>query len=150
MSERRIGVRAVIIKDGKVLAQQLINKQGNPYDWWCTPGGGLEPGESLEDGLVREIIEETAITPKVGNLLCIQQFYNEQKQREELEFFFHVTNALDYTHIDLSQTSHGEREIANVAFVDPKAANLLPTFLQAIDLEAITQSEMPTVIKSYL
>ncbi len=29
--------------------------------WWLTPGGGLEPGEAPESGLIREILEETGL-----------------------------------------------------------------------------------------
>ncbi len=30
--------------------------------WWCTPGGGLEPGETLHEAAIREVKEETGIT----------------------------------------------------------------------------------------
>ncbi len=30
--------------------------------WWFTPGGGVEPGESLAEAAVREVAEETGIT----------------------------------------------------------------------------------------
>ena len=29
--------------------------------WWFTPGGGMDPGESLEEAAVRELAEETGI-----------------------------------------------------------------------------------------
>ena len=38
---------------------------------WTMPGGGLEPGESPEDAVRRELREETSYTVKVGELLGI-------------------------------------------------------------------------------
>ncbi len=52
----------VIIKDGKV----LLNQAWDGYDF---PGGGIEKGETIHDGLLREVKEETGLTVKVGPLL---------------------------------------------------------------------------------
>lgn len=49
-----LGVRAILIKDDKVL---LIRHTYVPG--WQFPGGGVEPGESCQDSLVREVFEET-------------------------------------------------------------------------------------------
>src|SRR6476620_9906846 len=111
---RRISVRAIALNEGKLLCCKLKPYKGSlqaegSKNYWCLPGGGLDPGEALVDGMRREMVEETGIEPVIGNLLYIQQF--SFKGVEYLEFFFHITNAEDYLHIDLSKTSHGEAEI---------------------------------------
>jgi len=149
MIERRIAVRGIIIKDGKILAQKLLpGLDGREREYWCTPGGGLEINESLTDGLIREMIEETGIAPKIGRLLFIQQFIdkNNYKSKEQLEFFFHIENADDYENIDLTKTSHGPIEIKSVDFIDPKNNNILPAFLQNIDIQSYTTENKPVYI----
>jgi 8-oxo-dGTP diphosphatase len=59
-------VAAIIIKDGKIFATQ--RGYGDYKDWWEFPGGKIEPGESPEDALVREIREELRAEIKVGEL----------------------------------------------------------------------------------
>lgn len=130
--DRRITTRGIIYKNGKIFAQKLKRGEGTT-DYWCTPGGGLDPSESLHDGLVREMIEETGIAPEIGKLLYVQQ-YREENGREYLEFFYHVTNVDDYETIDLANTSHGEIEVAEYGFIDPTTENILPEFLQTADI----------------
>lgn len=134
---RRIAVRGVIVKDGKLFAQRL-HKEGNVNDYWCTPGGGLDDYESLEEGLCREMIEETGVEPVIGKLLAIQQYKDDEK--EYLEFFYHITNADDYEAIDISSTSHGEIEVAECMFVDPETENVLPEFIKDMNVADIANS----------
>ena len=49
-------VAAIIRKDSKVLATQ--RGYGDYKDWWEFPGGKIEPGETPEAALAREIKEE--------------------------------------------------------------------------------------------
>jgi len=98
--------------------------------------------------LEREMIEETAIKPVVGNLLYIQQFTHSGV--EYLEFFFHITNSEDYLNIDLTKTSHGEKELAEISFVDPKSVRLLPEFLSTEPLNEAVASAEPVRIFSLL
>lgn len=49
-------VAAVIVRDGKYFATQ--RGYGEFKDYWEFPGGKVEPGESREEGLMREIREE--------------------------------------------------------------------------------------------
>jgi ADP-ribose pyrophosphatase YjhB (NUDIX family) len=149
--ERRISVRAIVWHDGKLLCARLKSYPGalsvSKDEWWCTPGGGLESGEALLEGIHREMLEETGITPVIGNLLYVQQFPHGNK--EYLEFFFHITNATDYLDIDLTKTTHGAAEIEEIGFVDPKAVTLLPTFLTTEDLESHIPNGNPTQFFTY-
>lgn len=130
---RRITTRGIIYKDGKIFAQRLKRGAGEA-DFWCTPGGKLDPGEVFHDGLVREMIEETGVAPEVGALLYIQQFI-EDDGIESIDLFYHIKNADDYdTDLDLSTTSHGDAEIARYGFIDPQAEHILPKFLQETDI----------------
>jgi 8-oxo-dGTP diphosphatase len=148
MQPRRVNVRGIIFKDGKILAQTFLNNGSDESDYWGTPGGGLDPQESLNDGLHREMIEETGIAPKIGKLLFIQQFHDGVK--EQLEFFFHIENPEDYHTIDLTATTHGVREIAQVEFIDPSAENLLPAFLKTTDIQDYIDSDYPVLITNEL
>ncbi len=129
-------MRGLIVHKNKLLCLKLKpyrHKDATTY--WCTPGGGIDPGESLVQALEREIFEELGIKPKVGNLLYIQQF--KINDHEQFEFFFMIENSADYLKIDLEKTSHGSSEIEEVEFKDPNSINLLPKFL--------TTEKLPTI-----
>ena len=53
-------VAAMIHKDGKILATQ--RGYGDFKDGWEFPGGKVEPGETAEEAIVREIREELCVT----------------------------------------------------------------------------------------
>ncbi|MDD3035498.1 MAG: NUDIX domain-containing protein [Candidatus Saccharimonadaceae bacterium] len=149
MTNRRINVRGIIFKDGKLFCQKLKpDLRGVERDFWCTPGGGLDENEPLEQGLTREIVEETGIIPHIGRLLFIQQFYDGRV--ENIEFFFHIENASDFEKIDLNKTSHGTLEIKECKFVDPKTADILPKFLKVIDIESYIEYTRPVYFHTEL
>lgn len=149
MIDRRINVRGIIFKDGKLLSQQLTpDHHGNERDYWCTPGGGLDDNESLQDGLIREMIEETGVEPKIGKLLFIQHFYDGEK--EQLEFFFNIENPDDYETIDLAKTSHGLIEIRKTEFINPSDHEILPAFLQTINIADYVNNDRPVYLSTKL
>src|SRR6266481_3249169 len=49
---QRVSVKAIIIRDGKFLCLK------DPKNIWELPGGRVEFGESMEDALKRELLEE--------------------------------------------------------------------------------------------
>jgi 8-oxo-dGTP pyrophosphatase MutT (NUDIX family) len=145
MTERRICVRGIILKQNKILAQQLTaDHHGVERNFWCTPGGGLDENESLHQGLNREMIEETGITPVIGKLLFIQQF--NDGEREQLEFFFNIENVDDYNNISLEQTTHGIAEIKRVDFIDAATNDILPSFLRTINIQDYVENTNPVFV----
>ena len=60
-------VAAIIRRGNEIFATQ--RGYGEFKDWWESPGGKIEPGESPQQALVREIREELDATIDVGELL---------------------------------------------------------------------------------
>ena len=62
-----VGVGGVIIVEGRAL---LIRRGSEPLlGEWSIPGGMLELGETLEEGVARELLEETGLTVRVIELI---------------------------------------------------------------------------------
>ena len=65
-------VAAIIRKEGKIFATQ--RGYGEWKDWWEFPGGKMEPGETPEEALKREIREELSTEIRVDELLCTVEY----------------------------------------------------------------------------
>src|SRR5579864_2900472 len=62
-----VGVGGVIIDEGRAL---LIRRGSEPLlGEWSIPGGTLELGETLEQGVARELLEETGLEVRVLELI---------------------------------------------------------------------------------
>ena len=62
-----VGVGGVVFIDGRVV---LVKRRHEPLAGeWSLPGGAIELGETLHEGLRRELREEIGIETKVGPLV---------------------------------------------------------------------------------
>ena len=62
-----VGVGGVVIENGRAL---LIRRGTEPLlGQWSIPGGTLELGESLENGVIRELKEETGLTVRIVEMI---------------------------------------------------------------------------------
>jgi 8-oxo-dGTP diphosphatase len=72
----RVGIGVFIWKDNKFLMGKRYGSHG--HDTWSIPGGHLEFGETIEEGAIREALEETGITISNIRFLAItEDFFTE-------------------------------------------------------------------------
>ena len=66
---RLAGYAFVTDQDSRVLLSRRIGPDG---PLWTCPGGGIEFGESVVEGIARELFEETGFEVQVGRLLDVR------------------------------------------------------------------------------
>ena len=63
-----IGVKAAIFRSGRILHLRRSSTSPQYKGMWDLPGGAVERAETLEETLIRETREETALRLKVGRM----------------------------------------------------------------------------------
>ena len=58
---------AIVLDD----ASRILLHKRTDNEYWSIPGGGMEPGESIAETIVREVREETGIEARVEKLLGV-------------------------------------------------------------------------------
>lgn len=69
----RVRVSGILIEHDRVLLVNLHSPTRNE-PIWMPPGGGLEYGESLKEGVKREFLEETGLHIEPEHLLYVTEF----------------------------------------------------------------------------
>ncbi|WP_349238826.1 NUDIX domain-containing protein [Niallia sp. Man26] len=75
----RIRGSVVIVENAKVA---LIKRERNDSFYYVFPGGGIEKGETLEDGTKREAFEELGLEVKLNKCIATYEFNG-------LQYFYH-------------------------------------------------------------
>ena len=89
MIRPRLAVRAAILRDDRLL---LVNAYpGRQSDLWCLPGGGVEPGRSLPENLIREVAEETGLSVTVGAPILVNEFHDPDRGFHQVEVIFRAS-----------------------------------------------------------
>lgn len=83
----RVRVCGVCIKNEQVLLVCHRPILGDK-NYWCPPGGGVDEGETAEEALRREFLEETGLIVEVGRLLLTKEFV--QAPLHAIELYFSV------------------------------------------------------------
>jgi 8-oxo-dGTP diphosphatase len=124
-----VGVGGVVIRDQRAL---LIRRGSAPLEGeWSIPGGMLEIGETIFEGVQRELLEETAIEVKVLDL--IEVF--ERLTRDEagkLKYHFVI---LDYLCEAVRGEARAGSDVTEVAWAREAELNgysLTPTATRVI------------------
>lgn len=68
-----VSVAGVFFRDGRLLLGKR-RPGGSIGERWEFPGGKVEPGETPQQALEREFLEELGVLPQVGKLLAVGEF----------------------------------------------------------------------------
>src|SRR5205823_5976602 len=136
----RSAVRAVVLDaDGRVLLVEYRRPIGDET-WWGTPGGGIDPGEGVEDALRRELHEELGLQEfdlgpllweHVGLFPWAKRLYRQENEVYLVRVHAHEPRAT----IDLSEEgvagvrwwTLSEMEAADIRFAPPDLVERLRT-----------------------
>ena len=107
-----IRVGAIIMKDGKLL---MVGNEKTDYLY--SVGGRIKFGETAEEAIVREVLEETGVKMEIDRLGFVHENYfygdsptNFGKLIYEISFYFYMSVPSDFTPISESFTEDNSKE----------------------------------------
>lgn len=89
MESKNIRIRvAGILRQGDSIL--LIKHQKNNKEYWLLPGGGVDYGETFQQALEREFLEETNLIISTENMVFVMESINPSGERHIVNFIFIV------------------------------------------------------------
>jgi ADP-ribose pyrophosphatase YjhB (NUDIX family) len=78
--------QAIVHKGKKIL---MVNLRVNNVEWWCLPGGRVEPAETPETAVLRELKEECCVE---GRILRQTAHATEGNDTDTISFLIEIGN----------------------------------------------------------
>jgi ADP-ribose pyrophosphatase YjhB (NUDIX family) len=123
-----VGVAAVVLRDGHVL---LVQRGREPAKGlWGLPGGMLELGETLAEGVQREVLEECGVEIEVGPLVGVF----EPMQRDDAGRMRYHYVVLDYLARYVGGELHAADDADDARWVALDALERLPMLAATRDM----------------
>ena len=139
MRSIRNSAKAVIVRDGALL---VLVKRGPHGPYFIRPGGGQEPGETLEAAVRRECREELGTDVTVGALMCVRdyvaanhEFAADHPEFHAVEFMFACQVPLEDQPIDGPAPDEGQERVEWLPLPELLTAPLYPQSLRSWLLE---------------
>lgn len=132
----RIRVAGIVpLKNGfAFMHRKDVIKRKDFQDYYTFPGGGLEEGETLEEGTIREIKEEFGISVRI-----IKKLYEMKSEKFNQEEYFFLCEYIDGEF----GTGNGPEYNNDPKYID--SGKYIPEIINREDVEKIVL--LPTEIK---
>ncbi|MEZ4710501.1 MAG: NUDIX domain-containing protein [Caldilineaceae bacterium] len=117
----KIGCAAVIFD---AVQQCILLTRREDNGRWCLPGGGLEPGEDVSEGCIREVWEETGLHVEITRLIGVYSSphmvsqYGDGKRFQFVSFCFEATITGGELRLSNETTAFGYFSRAEMADMD--------------------------------
>ena len=109
-----VGVGAVIVDGGRVL---LVKRKYEPLAGrWSLPGGAVEVGETLEESIAREMLEETGLEVEVGPVI---EVFDRITRDDDGRVRYHFV-LVDYLCWPAGGRLQAGSDVAEAVFVEPE------------------------------
>ena len=120
---REAGRVFVLRDDGRVLLFEFCDPL-NDRRFWITPGGGLEDGESHEQGAIRELREETGLVAAPGEMPAVGErtldiLYGDRSFRQH-EVYFLLRVPIEAAVITTGQLDYEATDLVRWAWMPPE------------------------------
>ena len=128
-----LGVGALILDGDNIL---LVERGREPLQgMWSLPGGVLETGETLAEGIHREVLEETGLTIEIiGVLEIFERILRDDQGRAEYHYVL-----IDYVCRATGGTLHASDDVSQAEWV-PRAE---------LSHYKITEGTLPVIEKAF-
>lgn len=135
---KRIRVAGIIpMKDGFAFMHRVGVLKKDYQEYYTFPGGGLEEGETPEEGTIREIKEEFGI-----NVRVVKKLYEMNSEKFNQKEIFYLCEYID----GVFGTGNGPEFNNDPKYID--SGNYLPEIVKKKDVESILL--LPLEIKEKL
>ncbi len=132
-----LGVGAVVVEKGRVL---LVRRGREPLKGhWSLPGGLLEKGESLTDGVIREVREETGLL--VEPIELIELLDRIHRIGDRVQYHYVIADYLCRVvggELLAASDADAAQWVERADWADPNATHLSALGPSAFNLDAVT------------
>ncbi|MFI5356549.1 MAG: NUDIX hydrolase [Opitutales bacterium] len=102
--------QCIVVRGDRVL---MVKHRESQLEWWCLPGGGINPGEAPEAAALRELKEECCVTGHSPRTTSIVEFGPDDR------YFTYLVQIGDQTPTlgDDPDKEEGKKVLADLAWL---------------------------------
>ncbi len=141
----RNAAKAIVINNGKVLLNRCVSADGEIY--YDLPGGGQHQFETMEEAVLREVLEETGYHVKINRFLALaEEIYDDSRIREKYYDYSHrilhifLAEMTSEQRITPAETYFGQEESIWLSFEEADKITFRPKQLSGVISKLISGS----------
>lgn len=130
---------ACVIRDNKILLTLRDEEEApDAHLKWEFPGGKVEFTETPEEGIIREVFEETGVTVKINRLLPYVQtnYWNYSWGKQQTLCFFFLCDYLK------QETVEKDHHVAKIDWVDLEEVKSLPSLPGTMEIIKVVKQSL--------